>query len=46
MSARPNNGRLHVHHPLFAGFLGVVALFFILTITLVTRGLRREMEEL
>jgi signal transduction histidine kinase len=35
--------RLRVHHPLFAGFLGVIALLVALTLLLVSAGLRREL---
>jgi two-component system phosphate regulon sensor histidine kinase PhoR len=35
--------RLRIHHPLFAGFLGVVALLLVLVVSLVDTGLRREL---
>lgn len=35
--------RLRIHHPLFAGFLGVVALLLVLVVSLVGTGLRREL---
>lgn len=35
--------RVRIHHPLFAGFLGVVALLVVLVVSLVGTGLRREL---
>jgi CheY-like chemotaxis protein len=35
--------RLRIHHTLFAGFLGVVVLLVVLVVSLVGRGLRREL---
>ncbi|NNK61648.1 MAG: HAMP domain-containing protein [Gemmatimonadetes bacterium] len=35
--------RVRIHHPLFAGFLGVVALLLVLVVSLVGTGLRREL---
>ena len=35
--------RLRVHHPVFAGFLGVLALLAVLTVVLVAAGLRAEL---
>lgn len=35
--------RVRIHHPLFAGFLGVVALVVILVVSFVGTGLRREL---
>lgn len=35
--------RLRIHHPLFGGFLGVVALLVVLVVILVGTGLRREL---
>lgn len=37
--------RLRIHHPLFAGFLGVTALLVVLVVTLVGSGLRRDLLE-
>ncbi|MGD8321113.1 MAG: ATP-binding protein [Gemmatimonadota bacterium] len=36
--------RLRIHHPLFAGFLGVTGLLVLLIVALVGKGLRRELE--
>lgn len=35
--------RVRIHHPLFAGFLGVVGLLVVLQVSLVGTGLRREL---
>ena len=35
--------RVQIHHPLFAGFLGVVGLLVVLVVSLVGTGLRREL---
>lgn len=35
--------RVRIHHPLFAGFIGVVALLVVLVVSLVGTGLRREL---
>lgn len=35
--------RVRIHHPLFAGFLGVVALLVVLVVSFVGTGLRREL---
>ncbi len=35
--------RIRIHHPLFAGFLGVVGLLVVLVVSLVGTGLRREL---
>jgi two-component system phosphate regulon sensor histidine kinase PhoR len=37
--------RLRIHHPLFAGFLGVVGLQVVLIVILVGSGLRRDLRE-
>ena len=37
--------RLRIHHPLFAGFLGVIGLLVVLIVVLVGSGLRRELGE-
>lgn len=37
--------RLRIHHPLFAGFLGVTGLLVVLVVALVGSGLRRELVE-
>lgn len=38
--------RVRIHHPLFAGFLGVVVLLLVLVMSLVGSGLRRELLDL
>ena len=38
--------RLRVHHPLVAGFLGVIGAFVVLVVLLVGSGLRRELDGL
>jgi len=38
--------RLRVHHPLFAGFVGVIGILLALIVPLVGTGLRGELEEL
>ncbi len=38
--------RVRIHHPLFAGFLGVVLLLLVLVMSLVGSGLRRELVDL
>ncbi len=35
--------RIRIHHPLFAGFLGVIGLLVVLIVVLVGTGLRREL---
>ena len=37
--------RLRIHHPLFAGFVGVIALLVLLVVVLAGRGIRRELTE-
>ncbi|HET9947438.1 MAG TPA: hypothetical protein VFQ22_00800, partial [Longimicrobiales bacterium] len=37
--------RLRIHHPLFAGFLGVIGLLVVLVVVLVGSSLRRELQE-
>ena len=37
--------RLKIHHPLFAGFLGVIGLLVVLVVFLVGSGLRRELRD-
>lgn len=37
--------RLRIHHPLFAGFLGIVGLLVVLIVFLVGSGLRRELKD-
>lgn len=38
--------RLRVHHPLVAGFLGVIGTFVVLVVLLIGSGLRRELDRL
>lgn len=37
--------RLRIHHPLFAGFVGVITLLVLLVVVLAGRGIRRELTE-
>ena len=37
--------RLRIHHPLFAGFVGVIGLLVVLVVILIGRGLRRELTD-
>jgi two-component system phosphate regulon sensor histidine kinase PhoR len=37
--------RLRIHHPLFAGFLGVIGMLVLLVVVLTGRGFRRELTE-
>ena len=37
--------RLRIHHPLFAGFVGVIALLVLLVVVLAGRGIRRELTQ-
>src|SRR5687768_3429908 len=37
--------RLRIHHPLFAGFLGVIGMLVVLVVVLTGRGFRRELTE-
>lgn len=38
--------RIRVHHPLFAGFLGVIGMLIVLTVLFIGRGLRGELNGL
>jgi two-component system phosphate regulon sensor histidine kinase PhoR len=37
--------RLRIHHPLFAGFVGVIGLLVLLVVVLAGRGIRRELTQ-
>jgi len=37
--------RLRIHHPLFAGFVGVIGLLVLLVVVLASRGIRRELTQ-
>ncbi|MSR35841.1 MAG: HAMP domain-containing sensor histidine kinase [Gemmatimonadetes bacterium] len=37
--------RLRIHHPLFAGFIGVIGMLVLLVVVLTGRGFRRELTE-
>jgi two-component system phosphate regulon sensor histidine kinase PhoR len=38
--------RIRVHHPIFAGFLGIIGTLVVVIVTLIGSGLRRELNEL